>query len=277
MASTLSLSPKPPIQLLPQKKQFKSQNLFPLTRSLISFYSDKKGNQTELLKKKHFCCVSTPKQEVDVVGKRENEREIEYLVREFGWGVRKLHRVGEEVRMAAYVQAEAFYEPMGFFNGFFYEFFKAEVLADLMIRMRNSATDRYACLVAESINESTALQEIVGVVDITVQRDEDVLVHLNGTEEYLYISGIAVLKKFRRQKVGTVLIKACDALSHQWRYNYLALRAYEDDLGARRLYSSAGYSVVARDPLWWAMLGMRRRVLMIKQSNLQDLQSCLPT
>lgn len=50
---------------------------------------------------------------------------------------------------------------------------------------------------AESINESTALQEIVGIVDVTVQRDEDVLVHLNGTEEYLYISGIAVLKKFR--------------------------------------------------------------------------------
>ena len=77
----------------------------------------------------------------------------------------------------------------------------------------------------------------------------------------------------RRQKVGTVLLKACDALSQQWRYNYLALRAYEDDLGARRLYSSAGYSVVARDPLWWAMLGMRRRVLMIKQSNFEDLQS----
>lgn len=59
-----------------------------------------------------------------MVGKSEKGREIEYLVREFGWGVRKLYRVGEEVRMAAYVQAEAFYEPMAFLNGVFYEFYK---------------------------------------------------------------------------------------------------------------------------------------------------------
>lgn len=50
---------------------------------------------------------------------------------------------------------------------------------------------------AESVDESTALKEIVGIVDLTVQRDADVLVHVNGAEEYLYVSGIAVLKKFR--------------------------------------------------------------------------------
>ncbi|KAJ3709235.1 hypothetical protein LUZ61_012940 [Rhynchospora tenuis] len=272
MASTLSWSPKPPIPLISQRTQFKPQNFYPLTRSLIPFDydSDKKGFPAELSRRKQVCCVSTTKQEVGVVGKSDKGREIEYLVREFGWGVRKLYRVGEEVRMAAYVQAEAFYEPMAFSNGIFYEFFKAEMLSDLMFRMRNSASDRYACLVAESVNESTALQELVGIVDVTVQRDGDVLVHLSGAEEYLYVSGIAVLKKYRRQKVGTVLLKACDALSQQWRYNYLALRAYEDDLGARRLYSSAGYNVVSTDPFWVTWFGMRRRVLMIKQINFQD-------
>lgn len=56
-------------------------------------------------------------------------------------------------------------------------------------------------MVAESDSEHNSvwepLKEIVGVVDVTVQRDEDVLTHLQGEEEYLYVSGIAVLTKYR--------------------------------------------------------------------------------
>ena len=40
-------------------------------------------------------------------------------------------------------------------------------------------------------------QQLVGVVDVTVFRDADVLPHLLGAEEYLYISGIAVSNNFR--------------------------------------------------------------------------------
>lgn len=60
---------------------------------------------------------------------------------------------------------------------------------------------RYACLVAEPMDASnllsTSLQGLVGVVDVSIQRDGDVLKHLEGVEEYLYVSGIAVLKSFR--------------------------------------------------------------------------------
>ncbi|KAK1288552.1 hypothetical protein QJS10_CPB19g00192 [Acorus calamus] len=115
-----------------------------------------------------------------------------------------------------------------------------------------------------------SVQEIVGVVDVTVQREEDVLRHLEGAEEYLYVSGIAVLKNFRRQKVATILLKACDALSLLWGFNYLALRAYEDDSAACNLYKNAGYRVVSRDPLWITWIGRKRRVLMIKNSVLRD-------
>ena len=73
----------------------------------------------------------------------------------------------------------------------------------------------------------------------------------------------------RRQKIATVLLKACDVLSKVWGLEYLALRAYEDDLGARRLYTSAGYEVVAGDPPWLTTwIGRKRRVLMIKRCNL---------
>ena len=35
------------------------------------------------------------------------------------------------------------------------------------------------------------------MVDVTALRDEAVLQHLGGAEEYLYVSGIAVLNDFR--------------------------------------------------------------------------------
>lgn len=47
----------------------------------------------------------------------------------------------------------------------------------------------------DSLN--TSKQGLVGVVDVTVMRDEDVLKHIDGAEEYLYVSGIAVMKDFR--------------------------------------------------------------------------------
>lgn len=72
----------------------------------------------------------------------------------------------------------------------------------------------------------------------------------------------------RRQKIATVLLQACDVLSILWGIEYLALRAYEDDLGARKLYASAGYQVVSGDPPWMTTwIGRKRRILMMKTSR----------
>lgn len=57
---------------------------------------------------------------------------------------------------------------------------------------------RYACLVAEPAKNDLDSPHLVGVTDVTVLRDQDVLQHLPAeAEEYLYISGIAVSKTFR--------------------------------------------------------------------------------
>jgi ribosomal protein S18 acetylase RimI-like enzyme len=61
---------------------------------------------------------------------------------------------------------------------------------------------RYACLVAEDAETDTQLSQapyenIVGVVDCTVQDEADILKHIRGVDEYLYVSGIAVLPSFR--------------------------------------------------------------------------------
>ncbi|CAI9114787.1 OLC1v1015589C1 [Oldenlandia corymbosa var. corymbosa] len=193
------------------------------------------------------------------------------LTNAHGWHVRRMVETDEEMREVARVQAEAFHEPVILFNDLFFQFFQAEVLAGLLYRLKNSPSDRYACLVAEPVNDDdgsgTEEENLVGVVDVTVLRDNDVLGHLPGAEEYLYVSGIAVLSKFRRQKVGTALLKACDALAAVWGFDYLVLRAYEDDSGARNLYTSAGYKVVSGDPAWTIWIGRRRRVLMIKRCD----------
>lgn len=65
--------------------------------------------------------------------------------------------------------------------------------------------------------------------------------------------------------MATALLKACDELCIGWGYQYLVLRAHEDDSGARTLYANAGYRVVTGDPVWVSWIGKRRRVLMIKK------------
>ncbi|KAM1817932.1 hypothetical protein ACFX11_002167 [Malus domestica] len=216
---------------------------------------------------------STDREEVGFVGSGkfgiDRKGEFKYLVSESGWKVRSLFRNGDEVRKAAYVQAEAFHEPVSLFDDFFFTFFQAEVLSGLVYKLRNSPPDRYACLVAESTPETSESQELVGVADVTASRDQAVLQHLpSRSPEYLYVSSIAVLKSFRRKKIATVLLKACDALSVEWGFEYLALRAYEDDYGARQLYSNAGYRVVSSDPPWLSTwIGRKRRVLMVKHST----------
>ncbi|RLM86115.1 hypothetical protein C2845_PM04G07390 [Panicum miliaceum] len=212
---------------------------------------------------------------VAAAASEEEEEEDGFLAREAGWGVRRMGRVGEEMRRVAQVQAEAFHVPVALFNDFFFDFFKAEVLSALIYRVRNSPPDRYACLVAEEAEPTTQLsqapyEKIVGVVDCTVQDEDDILKHLQGADEYLYVSGIAVLPSFRRRKLGTALLKACEALGLQWRHRFMVLRAYEDDDGARGLYAKAGYRVVSRDPDWVTWVGRRRRVLMIKELPLHD-------
>ncbi|KAM7509356.1 hypothetical protein LguiA_019809 [Lonicera macranthoides] len=200
-----------------------------------------------------------------------NKGQFGYLVSENGWQVRRMVEKEEEMRMVTQVQAQAFHEPVLFFNDLFFQFFQAEVFSGLLYRLRNSPSDRYACLVAESASNAHAPEQgwkIAGVVDVTVLRDEDVLQHLPaGVNEYLYVSGIAVLSNFRRRKVATTLLKGCEILSLRWGYKYLVLRAYEDDLGARKLYTNAGYEMVSGDPPWTTTwIGRKRRVLMIKRS-----------
>lgn len=67
-------------------------------------------------------------------GGEEDGDEDGYLAREGEWGVRRMGRVGEEMRRVALVQAEAFHIPVALFNDFFFDFFK--VIKELLLLMR---------------------------------------------------------------------------------------------------------------------------------------------
>ncbi|KAE9620152.1 hypothetical protein Lal_00019305 [Lupinus albus] len=214
-----------------------------------------------------------------------------HLVCEYGWRVRRLADNSDEIKKAAQLQAQAFHVPLSLFNHFFFQFFQAEVLSGLLYKLKNSPPHRYACLVAEAAGASNddedsaagasnddedSAKELVGITDVTVLNDQNVLQHLpTEAQEYLYISGIAVSKTFRRRKIASALLKACDTLSILWGFEFLALRAYEDDMGARKLYANAGYQLVSKDPPWSSYwIGRKCRVLMIKSTNFTTSFSC---
>ncbi|KAG4966684.1 hypothetical protein AAZX31_12G001900 [Glycine max] len=255
-----------------------------LTFSNLGYYGVRRGSRTKgscyrVGRKRRgglvLQCSSTTDQDVRLqiesgsIGKLKQH--FEYLVCEYGWRVRRLFENADEIKKASHVQAEAFHVPVSLFNELFFQFFQAEVLSGLLYKLKNSPPNRYACLVAEpAINDPDSPKQLVGVIDVTVLRDQNVLQHLPPeAEEYLYISGIAVSKTFRRKKIATALLKACEMLSILWGFEFLALRAYEEDLGARKLYANAGYQVVSRDPPWTSnWIGRKCRVLMIKRTSL---------
>ncbi|KAF2298407.1 hypothetical protein GH714_023485 [Hevea brasiliensis] len=87
----------------------------------------------------------------------DREEQLENLVSKFGWRVRKL--VNDE------------YET----------------------REHDDYLNRYAYLVAEpavdSDSSKSQMKKLVGIVDVTASRDESVLQHLSGAEEYLMFQG----------------------------------------------------------------------------------------
>lgn len=81
------------------------------------------------------------------------------------------------------------------------------VINEVQFNYLKFLTNRYACLVVEASNDTPEVEkDIVGVVDATVYRHNDVLQYLPGATEYIYISGIAVLNKFR-SKIQFLSIK----------------------------------------------------------------------
>ncbi|BBN09066.1 hypothetical protein MPTK1_4g16870 [Marchantia polymorpha subsp. ruderalis] len=206
------------------------------------------------------------------------DRRRDYLAVGYGWRVRAaaLNNLEELMRVAD-IQTDAFHITAAAFDDLFYKLFHAEVLSSLQYKARHSPPDRYSCLLAEKDPSQPGYLEdfledgdetrIVGAVDVTALMDSNIVSLLPGAYEYLYISGMAVDSAYRRRSVATLLLEACIARASDWGFKYLVLHAYEDDIGARNLYSRAGFRTVGGDALWMTkFLGRRRRVVMARRT-----------
>lgn len=193
-----------------------------------------------------------------------------FLFSSNGWAAFRVdHDDLDMLKQFSQVQAEAFHVQFAFFDDFFFSIFKGEVLSSLLYKIRHASPQRFACIVAVPEQPQNEQDKVVGVVDAAAMADQHVLRCLPGVDEYLYISGMAVDSNYRRRKVATVLLQACDLTAMEWGFEYLVLQAYEDDRAARLLYARAGYTIVSIDPLWLSKwLGRRRRVILAKRATL---------
>lgn len=82
-----------------------------------------------------FPVSSTTARELDQVGlKLEGKQRGECLVNDnYGWKVRRMIETEQEMRKVAAVQAEAFHQPLFFFDDLFFEFFQVHSKHSLLL------------------------------------------------------------------------------------------------------------------------------------------------
>lgn len=70
------------------------------------------------------------KVKLEIENSSENMKQnLDFLVCEYGWRIRRLIENADEIKMAALVQAEAFHDPVALFNDLFFQFFKVLFLS----------------------------------------------------------------------------------------------------------------------------------------------------
>ncbi|KAF6265841.1 acyl-CoA N-acyltransferase [Scenedesmus sp. NREL 46B-D3] len=218
------------------------------------------------------------------------------------WRIR--HFQSTDLHAVADLQAAAFHEalPVGALDRLAYTMFKAEVLDALKKKVDVLCEHGFAMMVVEdcqvgssgscSLADSSALDLfsvdaasrdgneecsedwesavcVLGVVEVGVQDEADVLQHLQRSQlpssgTYAYITSMAVAPHLRRCGVGRALLQAAEQQATNWEQELVALHVYESNAPAIRLYERHGMRCCAQDPAWKGMLGGKVRQLMVK-------------
>ncbi|MDX2214143.1 MAG: GNAT family N-acetyltransferase [Oculatellaceae cyanobacterium bins.114] len=159
--------------------------------------------------------------------------------------------------------------------GLMYPLLRLGIYEDLRTRLRTQAP-HYACIVAvkrspltESLvkinNPAVAAitEALAGTVEIGLRAQSPWQVR---SQQYLYLSNLAVGTDYRRQGVALQLLKACEGIALKWGYKDLYLHVLENNQPARQLYLKAGYQVHREESgLGTWFLGQPRQLLLRKQ------------
>jgi len=86
----------------------------------------------------------------------------------------------------------------------------------------------------------------------------------DGEPACVYLSSMAVSPAARRTGAARAMLLAAQWQAALWGQRHIALHVYADNAPAVRLYSSAGWQSVGRDPDWRKWLGGKVRSFMVK-------------
>ena len=172
----------------------------------------------------------------------ESSKEVRSLPRDFNLAdsdaqflVRQLDRSNpEEIRRVVTLQAEGFHKtnPVPFFDSFLKTSFRAEVLSEMMRKIRFNPADRFVCLVAEPVEEDSP-QNVVGVVEVSYIDEKEVLQSLEpGTPGVVYLASMTVDPRYRNKGVAKLLLKAAFEVTKEWNEEQCVLHVYQDNSAA---------------------------------------------
>ena len=161
----------------------------------------------------------------------------------------------DELDAVAALQSEAFYEPllapalgMTVIDAPVRAYFEYDVRQTLERKyFPYAAQGRFAPLVIDA-----GENDVVGVVEISVQRDFECMRALEDVEglakthEYAYLSCMAVDASARRRGLATALIAGGEVIAREWGFNLLTLHVFAENVDALRVYERAGYTVLDR-------------------------------
>jgi len=128
-----------------------------------------------------------------------------------------------------------------------------------------AAAERHGSPLRADSPSAAGGSNILGVIEVGVQDEQDVLQHLpTGMETYAYISSMAVAPHMRRCGIGAALLQAAEQQAVLWGQQLVALHVYETNQRAMKLYQSHGLVNHASDPAWRKYVGGKVRQLMVK-------------
>eukprot|EP00775_Hariotina_reticulata_P007486 gene7486-7695_t len=175
------------------------------------------------------------------------------------WRIRQFQ--ASDILHVAELQASAFHDslPVGVLDKFAYTMFKAEDYPGA------TGSDGSAAVGVSSNSCSLSTGRVVGVVEVGLQDEVDVLQHLPpGVSNYAYISSMAVAADARRAGIGRALLQVAEQQAALWQQAVVSLHVYDTNIAALKLYEKYGMKVLATDSRLRRVLGGKVRHLMVK-------------
>lgn len=151
------------------------------------------------------------------------------------------------------------------FNDFIwwiYPLIKLGVCQDLRNRLRAN-NPHYACIVAVIPENSLTgtKEQIIGTVELSVR----CRYHWQGRKQYLYLANLAVGQDYRRQGIGSQLLKYCEQIAANWSFAQLYLHVLASNNQAQQLYLQNGYKIQqVETDLYSLFVTSQRRLLLTK-------------